>query len=220
MESHCIKGNFTVIPNAIDTSIFYPAPCKDRDKNVKKIITVARLTPDKGIGNLLKALKEVKNKRNDFFLDIIGDGQSRHDFEKMAAELDLSLQVRFLGNKDKGEVAEMMRKSDFFVLPTHHHETFCCVFAEAIACGLPIIGTTAWAVPEFFGKPEFGILVPPKNIDRLAQAIDYMLDNYQQYDSVKISQYARENFGHNAVGGKLTAIYRQTVLKSQEADIQ
>ena len=73
----------------------------------------------------------------------------------------------------------MMRQSDFFVLPTYH-ETFGCVFAEAMACGLPIIGTTAGAVPEFFGKPEFGILVPPGDITRLAQTLDYMLDNHQK----------------------------------------
>ena len=44
MEFHGIKGSFTVIPNAIDTGIFYPAVDKNHDKNVKKIITVADLS--------------------------------------------------------------------------------------------------------------------------------------------------------------------------------
>jgi len=216
MESHGIKGNFFIVPNAIDADIFSPAADKNREGSIKKIITVARITPAKGIGDLLKALKEVKKNRDDFSLSIIGTGKSRPDYEKAVKKFGLAAPVFFLGAKNKKEVAALMRQSDFFALATKHRETFCCVFAEAMACGLPIVGTTAWAVPEFFGKPEFGILVPPGDIKHLVRAIEYMLDNFQKYDSAKIAKYSREHFSHSAVGKKFSEIYRQAAAPTPQ----
>ncbi|MFH2069037.1 MAG: glycosyltransferase [Candidatus Omnitrophota bacterium] len=216
MKSHGIRGSFSVVPNTIDTDIFYPPINKKCDKNLKKMLAVARITPVKGIGDLLQALKELKKKRDDFSLDIIGAGKAKRNYEKMVDKSGLSQNVRFLGVKNKKEVASLMRQSDFFVLPTFHRETFCCVFAEAMACGLPIIGTTAWAVPEFFGNPEFGILVPPGDITRLVRAIEHMLDNCQEYDSAKIAEYSRERFSYNAIGKKFSEIYQKEFVPSPQ----
>lgn len=77
-----------------------------------------------------------------------------------------------------------------------------------MACGKLVIGTSDGGPREIINK-DIGILVPPKDIEALVDAIGYMLDNYQNYSSAKISRYAKDNFSYEVVGKKLDEIYRR-----------
>ena len=68
------------------------------------------------------------------------------------------------------------------------------------------------STPKEIITKETGILVPPKDIEALADAIGYMLDNYQNYSSAKISRYAKENFSYEVVGEKIDEIYRKIMI--------
>jgi len=169
---------------------------------------VGRLGFNKGIDDILEALRLLSEKRDDFICRIIGGGENiKAKYELMAKEYNLSSRVFFLGRKNTAEVAETMRDSDFFLLPTHF-ESFGNVFMEAIASGLPIIGTRVGGVAEYFGNPDFGILAPPKDIDFLAESINYMLDHYSEYPTEQNARWAREKFSYETVGKQLTEIYR------------
>ena len=206
IKSYGIRNKFEVVPNTVNTKMFYTPFEKEKEKrNQKTILFVGRLVPMKGVFYLLKALAKLKQKRQDFLLDIIGNGPSRKKYKELAKQLGLNVSVRFCGVKSKVEVAEFMRRSDFFVLPSLG-ETFGVVYIEAMASGLPIIATNVGGIPEIVNK-DTGILVSPKNIDALAKAIDCMLDHYQDYSPVKISKYAEERFSYKAVGKLLNSIY-------------
>lgn len=204
IKSYGIKNNFEVVPNVVNTEIFYPIKNKINNKK-KKILTVALLHPKKGIFYLLKAISKLKKIRKDFTLDIIGDGPERKKYENLSKKLGLEKFVRFHGLKTKVEIADFMRNSDFFVLPSLF-ETFGVVFIEAMACGLPIVATNVGGIPEIV-KKECGILVPPANSEKLKKAIFYMLDNFKNYSKEKISLYVNQNFTHQEVGKKITDIY-------------
>ncbi|MDD5638552.1 MAG: glycosyltransferase [Candidatus Pacebacteria bacterium] len=209
IKSYGIKNNFEVVPNVVNTKIFYPSSNKqENEKNYKKrMLLVALLDPKKGISFLLEAIAKISKKRQDFVLDIVGDGPNRKEYEDLSQKLGIQNLVKFHGLKSKEEIAEFMRNCDFFVLPSLW-ENLPCVLIEAMASGLPIIATTVGGIPEIINE-ERGILIPPKNVDVLVKAIDYMLDHYQDYLPEKISQYAKENFSYEAVGKKLDNIYRK-----------
>lgn len=208
IESYGIKNKFKVIPNVINTEMFYPSTSQHRiDK--KRILLVAVLKPQKGISYLLQALAQLKEKRQDFVLDIVGDGPNRQEYEGLAEELELGEVVKFHGMKSKPEVAEYMRQCDFFVQPSLF-ETFGVTYIEAMACGKPIVATSLPVLQEKINKDK-GILVPPKNPNALTEAIDYMLDHYQNYSSANISRYVKENFSYEVVGEKLDSVYREIV---------
>lgn len=204
IKSYDIKNRFEVIPNVANTDIFYPYTLQNRNGK-KRILFVAVLKPRKGVYYLIQALAQLKQKRQDFILDIVGDGPNREEYEKLAMELKLNDMVKFHGLKTKSEVAKFMRNSDFFVQPSLY-ETFGVVYIEAMACGKPIIASQLPVLQEKINK-ETGILVPPKDTEALADAIEYMLDHYQRYSSEKISEYAKENFSYEVVGKKLNEIY-------------
>ena len=207
IKSYGIKNRFKVVPNTVNAEIFYPSFQKEKEEiGQRRILIVAGLVPIKGIPYLLKALSQLRQKRQDFVLDIVGDGLKRKEYEELAKKSGLNQIVKFYGFRPKEEVAEFMRRSDFFVLSSLW-ENLPCVLIEAMASGLPVIATNVGGIPEIVNKEE-GILVPPKNIDALAEAIDYMLDHYQNYSPEKISQYAKDKFGYKAVGTLLNTIYK------------
>lgn len=161
----------------------------------------------------IKSLYQLKQKRKDFTLDIVvGDGLNRKEYEELTKKLDLDKIIKFYRRQPE-VVISFMRNCDFFVLPSLY-ENFGVVYIEAMACGKPVIGTSAGGPKEIITK-ETGILVPPKHIDSLTDAIDYMLDHYQDNLPEKISQYAKENFSYEVVGEKINKIYRRLVYNNE-----
>ncbi len=211
IESYGIRARFQVVPNVVDTSLFYPAEDKGhaREDSKKRLLLVGFLIPIKGVPYLLEALTRLREKRDDFMLDIVGDGPNRAEYEELSRKLGLQDIVCFHGSKAKQEVAKFMRRCDIFVLPSLF-ETFGVVLIEVLACGKPVIATEIGGVNEIITK-EVGLLVPPGDSKALADAIDYMLDHYQDYSPGKISQYAKENFSYEVVGRKLDEIYRKII---------
>jgi glycosyltransferase involved in cell wall biosynthesis len=210
-EHYGVKGTFVVVPNVVNTDVFYPSRprCECEAEAKKRMLLVAIQGPRKGIPDLLQALIQVREKRPDFILDIVGDGPCRVEHEAQAAKLGLANQVKFHGQKSKQEVGQFMRDCDFFVLPSLG-ETFGVVYIEAMACGKPVIATNAGGPKDFVNK-EVGIMVPPGDIQALKEAIEYMMDHYQSYSPEEIHGYAVERFSYGAVGKMLNTVYRTVV---------
>jgi glycosyltransferase involved in cell wall biosynthesis len=206
IERYGIHAHFQVIPNVADTILFCPPPHPRKDMNLKRLLFVGQLTPVRGVSYLLQALSSLGQKREDWRLDIVGDGGARVEYEYLAADLQLCDKVVFHGLKTKQEVAEFMRRADLYVLSSLY-ETFSAPAIEALATGTPILATCCGGPEEFVSK-EVGLLVPPGDVDSLYKGLDYMLDNLHLYSREQISQYARERFSPEIVGAKLHAIYQ------------
>lgn len=211
IEAYGIKNKFRVVPNVINPEIFHPltSPNRREEDEPKKLLSVTRLVPVKGVPYLLEALRKIKDKRDDFTLDIVGYGVNRGEYEDLAKKLGLGGVVTFHGLKLKAEVAKFMQRCDFFVQPSLQ-ETFGVVYIEAMACGKPVIATSVGG-PRETVNDDTGILVSPKDTEALKEAIEYMLDNYQNYSPEKIAQYANERFSYETVGSMLNAVYRSTL---------
>jgi glycosyltransferase involved in cell wall biosynthesis len=206
-----VRTRFQVIPNVVDTSLFSPlAACKAKDKGKKRLLTVALLDPKKGIPYLLEALAQLRERRDDFVLDIVGDGPNRAEYEELTRKLGLQDIVHFHGLKTKQEVAEFMRKADVFVLPSEW-ENLPCVIIEAMASGLPIVATDVGGIPEIVSN-EVGILVQPKNVLALAEVLNKMLENLAYYQREKIAQQAKQRFSYETIGQMLDNLYRNLIV--------
>lgn len=207
IEAYGIKSKFKIVPNVVNTEMFSPAfsQNKKRGSQRKELLLVATLTPQKGVPYLLEALSQIKQEREDFVLNIVGDGPNRREYEELTKNLGLENVVKFHGLKSKEQVAQFMRNCDFYVQPSLW-ENLPCVFIETMACGKPVIASDVGGVKEIIDK-ENGILVPPKDVEALREAIVHMLDNYQNYSPEKIAQYARERFSYKVVGKMLDDIY-------------
>jgi glycosyltransferase involved in cell wall biosynthesis len=146
-------------------------PVPPRQGPVRALLCVANLLPRKGHGVLIDALAEVRDL--DWTLLCIGsqerDPATARDIRQMIAAAGLNDRITFAGEQPPQVVEKAYRATDLFVLPSLH-EGYGMVYAEAMAHGLPIIATTAGAIPETV-PPEAGLLVPPGDATGLAGAL-------------------------------------------------
>ena len=210
IESYGITAQFRVIPNVVDPSVFFPRPGPRPGRALKRLLFVGALEPShvKGVPYLLRALAQLCQHRDDWRLDVVGDGPARTEYERLAGELQLGEYITFHGLKSKQEVAEFMRRADLFVLPSLW-ENLPCVLIEAIASGLPIVASRIGGIPELVDQ-ETGMLVPAKDVTKLSFAIAEMLTAVARIDPRWIAQKAGK-YSPEAVGREIDSIYRQVL---------
>ncbi len=144
------------------------------------ILCVARQYPRKHIADLLRAMPLVRAAVPNAHAVIVGDGPEHASLRALAAELRLGEAVNLVGAiPDDDAVARMYRQADIFCLPSVQ-EGFGIVFLEAMASGLPIVATTAAAIPEVVPHRRAGLLVPPGDVGALADALIELLRNPDQ----------------------------------------
>ena len=136
--------------------------------------TVCRLEPQKGIRYLLLAMKTILTKFPDVKLEIVGTGSLLNELQNLANELKISNSIKFLGKF--ADVIPFYKRMDIFVLPSLY-EGFGIVILEAMAMGIPIVATNVDGIKEVVINGESGILIPPKNPEAIANAVNYLIDN-------------------------------------------
>jgi glycosyltransferase involved in cell wall biosynthesis len=139
------------------------------------VLCVARQYPRKHLADLLRALALVRRAEPRARLVIIGDGPEQERLRALAAELKLGEATLFLGGiPDDEAVREWYYRSAVFCLPSLQ-EGFGIVLLEAMAAGLPVVATTAAAIPEVLPHGQAGLLVPPAQPQALAEALRALL---------------------------------------------
>ena len=206
IEHYGIHARFQVVPNVVETALFSPAASVQRDGNPKRILFVGQLVPVRGVLYLLQAISRLRQARDDWHLDIVGDGAAREEYEHLAVDLKLCDKVTFHGLKTRTEVAEFMRRADLFVVSSLA-ETFSVPAAEALASGTPVLATRCGGPEEFVGE-DVGLLVSPGNAEALSNGLDTMLDHLHLYSREHLSQHVRERFSPERVGAQLHAVYQ------------
>lgn len=160
------------VPEGIDLAAWPPPSPRGAGQT---ILCVARQYPRKRIADLIRAFAHVWQHLPAAELVIIGDGPEHNNLRALATELNLGSACRLLGAiPDDDEVKAWYYRADLFCLPSVQ-EGFGIVFLEAMAAGLPVVATTAAAIPEVVPHGEAGLLVPPGDVPALAAALTTLL---------------------------------------------
>jgi glycosyltransferase involved in cell wall biosynthesis len=169
-----------VISMGVDTERFRPAtgPSELR-RNLGDgpvILFVGRLAEKKGVRYLLEAMPAVLTEAPDAMLVIVGDGPLRAELEAQARALSITHNVRFEGAKRPDELPAYYHAADVFAGPSivaegGDTESFGLVFAEAMACGCPVIASNVGGVGDIVKDGETGLLVAQKDPEALAVGI-------------------------------------------------
>lgn len=157
----------------------------------------------KNVKGLLRAIKTISEKRQDFRLTLVGTGKDWQMCRDYANELEIPSELLcWTGELTPAEVCREMQKADAFVLPSRW-ETYGVPLAEAMAVGIPSIETDTCGLRL---TSECGLSIPADDDAALANAIEYMLDHHQEYDRDRIRQYGAR-YSYEVVGRKLLEIY-------------
>ena len=199
---------FKVIPNGINTELFYPLPEIEREKN-RIIVTNSADMPLKGLDYLLKAVKEV-SKTHPVNLTVVGKPKKKSRIIKLIKELGIGPQVTFTGRIDDGNFVRCYATATMAVIPSLY-EGFGLPAGEAMACGVPVISTSGGALPEAGG--DAGIIIPSADPRALAEAIKGLLDNPERAKALGEAGFKRVHryFTWEKAAESTVEAYRETI---------
>ncbi|MGA9292738.1 MAG: glycosyltransferase family 4 protein [Ignavibacteriaceae bacterium] len=221
-------GKVYTIPNGINTKKFHPISTKKKIALRKKlslpenkiIFTYAgRIAKAKGVMNLIEAWNSIVKKYNNIYLIYTGSGEGSYDFckdelLKYIKDNNLSKDVLVTGYVD--EMHEYLQAADVFVFPSDY-EGFGLVILEGLACGLPSVITKVGAAAEVINNYENGVVVPPKNKEKLYEGINWMLENKKLWESMgKKARISVEKYSLEVETDKYFEMFAKTMQKNNK----
>jgi glycosyltransferase involved in cell wall biosynthesis len=159
-----------VVPVGVDPTVFRPLPAVPRVRG-RVMTTASADVPMKGLSHLLEAVAKVRTERDDVHLVVVGRPKPKSRIPGLIDRLGLADAVTFVGGVTTERIVELYAEAEIACVPSLY-EGFSLPAIEAMACGVPVVGTTGGAVPEVIGADnDTGLLVAPRDPSALAAAI-------------------------------------------------
>jgi glycosyltransferase involved in cell wall biosynthesis len=158
----------------------------------------------KGLDRLMEALSKIKKE---YVLHIGGTGVMMDQYQMLANRLGISARCKFLGFVPVNAVPVFMNQLHFFV-NTSRFESFGIAIVEALASGLPVVCFHNGGPSDFVNQSN-GVLVENQHPEKLKEAIEWMLENYQTYDRERIRASVSERFSREAFVSRMNLIYQE-----------
>ena len=195
--------------------LFHGIPLEERRQRDPQpnILFVGRLAREKGVDVLLRAMYQVRQVHPELRLIIVGDGSLRPSLERMAAELEMSNYVDFLGWVLNADLPELHSHTRAMVLPSICPEAFGMVTIEAQAWGTPVIGTNIGGTTDLICHGETGLLCRPNDATDLAEQICYILEHPRQAErmAVQAREFVEENCSMDMHVNQLLQLYESVI---------
>lgn len=196
-----------VVPNGVELGDY-----QEKHGSMDTVITTSRLVYKNGVDTLIKAFVILRSKfgRLSARLVIVGDGPDREKLITLARRLDASNHVEFSGNIDPDEVPGKLAGASIFVRASRS-EGLGNSFLEAMAAGLPVIGTPVGGIPDFLRDGETGIFCRVDNPEDLAEKMNLLMENKDLYK--KVAEAGRDlvtkKYSWNGIAEKIGLILKK-----------
>lgn len=203
------------LPLGIDVQQQRPCTPRVSAHEPLRIITVARLSPEKSVEAGIEAVVRLKEARPalDLRYEIIGDGSHREAVEARIKDLGAERFVTLLGAQNQSVVREALSRSHLFLLPSQAEALPMCLM-EALGAGLAVTATNVGSVDQIVLDQRTGLLVPPGDIDAMVDSLLFLAD-----EPATASAYGRAGrshilraFDHDRQLDTLVQLYRQLLL--------
>ncbi len=210
----CDGCGVQVIHNFIDPALYnrdaYPDLLKKQFNGGRPIVMhVSNFRPVKRIRDVVKIFAGL-NAKIPSVLVMVGDGPDRDAAEEEARTLGVQHSVSFLGKIDN--IAPLLAGADLFLLPSQS-ESFGLAALEALASGVPVVGSNAGGLPEVVRNGETGVLCGVGDVDGMARgAIEILGDKnrWAAMSALAVSD-SRERFSQDAIVAKYEALYTKAI---------
>lgn len=177
------SGPLVVVPNGVDLKHFM-VPKMPHDGVV--LVTASRLVHKNAVDDIIRALALLPDSIR---LSIAGTGSDEPMLRTIAKEEGVAKRVEFLGHIDHAHLPALLQRSDIFIRPSRS-EGMGNAFIEAMAVGLPVIGTAVGGIPDFLKDGDTGYVVEVDNPKSIAAAVERIVA--QPYETRAITGRAQE----------------------------
>lgn len=180
------------------------------DTRIPVLLNVAGLYPYKGHYHLLHAVRMALDTGADFHLRIGGSGPQEIRLKELAASLNLSDRLVFLGHCSREQVAREMAASDAFVLSSSY-ETFGVVAVEALLSGKPVLATRCGGPEDIVVPNQDGYLVEKDDTTALSAGLLQLVRTLHQFDPQDLRRRCIDRFSEDAFARRHAELYRDVV---------
>jgi colanic acid/amylovoran biosynthesis glycosyltransferase len=212
------NGNIIVHRMGIDCNKFNFTARKLRANGVVQIVTIARLTEKKGVEYAIRAVAKLAKSKTNLNYTIVGDGPLKESLQQLIQELSVDPIVTLVGWKHQLEIIDILKNSDIMLAPSvtsknGDREGIPVVLMETMAMGLPIVSTVHSGIPELVENGVSGFLVPEKDVDALAEKLNYLVENPEIWNKMGAAAraFVEEHYNINKLNDKLVEIYSSSV---------
>jgi phosphatidylinositol alpha-mannosyltransferase len=206
-----IDVELEVIPNGLDVERFaHPGIAPKGLPEGRRLLWVGRLDPQKGFGVMLRAFALLAREYPDLWLVVAGDGRDRRAVGAVS-EADRA-RIVMLGAVPHDDLPPYHAAADVFVAPATGQESFGYVLVEAMAAGVPVVASDIAGYREVVRSGIEGLLVPPGDPARLADAVSRVLSD--PVLAARLSEAGRARaaaFGWDHVVPRIEAVYHRVV---------
>ena len=218
------REDIRIIPMGVDVEFFRQTADREAlhgglGREGKTILYAGRLIEWKGVEYLIKALPEVIEKHPEAKLVVVGSGPCKKDLVSVTEGLNLQDKVTFLDAVSQEELFHYYSIADVFVLPSivndeGETEGLGVVLLEAMASGVPVIGTNVGGIPDIIKDGKTGLLALQRNPHDLAEKILRILDDeaLRKELAEKGHDFVKQEFSWEVVAGKFKKIYSEALL--------
>jgi glycosyltransferase involved in cell wall biosynthesis len=202
----------TVISNGIDSEKFFLMDKLEARSmcglhtDQKYIITICRLSKEKGLDHLLKSFAKLDSQQTR--LIIIGDGPLKVSLITLSETLGIADRVDFHGVIDHREACAWYNAADIFCLPSLW-EGCPNVVIESLACGTPVVASNVGGIPDLISGDDYGYLVPPGDADALSSALENALNH--SWNNFNISKFGSSH-SWDHVAEKVIKVYERVLV--------
>ena len=180
------------------------------ERGTVKILTVARLVPEKGLEYGIRSIKEIlkRNPYTQIQYNIVGAGEQRSQLEELTRTLNLTGVVRFMGSLDQSEVQNALCEADIFLLPSVNEALPVCLM-EAQATELPVVASTVGSIDKIVRNGVSGFLVPERDVDGLAEKLIYLIEHPEVWPEMGRAgrAFIEANYDIEKLNDRLVEVY-------------
>ncbi|MEK7116803.1 MAG: glycosyltransferase family 4 protein [Patescibacteria group bacterium] len=211
------KGKTYIIPNGVDVEKFKIEILKEEKIKMREelgleesdiaLITTSRLVIKNGVGDVIKALVELPE--NIKFV-ILGEGELRKNLEELVKKLNVSGKVIFKGFVSHDYMPKYLKACDIFIRPSLS-EGMGNSFIEAMAAGIPVIGTAVGGIVDFIKEGDTGYFCQPENPDSIAGAVEKIINDSQKNQIIKNAyNMVVQKYDWNLIAKNIEKVFENT----------
>jgi glycosyltransferase involved in cell wall biosynthesis len=214
-----VRKKGRAIHNGIDMDEFHVRHAEHAAEITSEyVLCIAHQNKKKAIEVLINAFALIKERFSSLELVLVGDGPERPLLQELVKHLGLCERVRFVGFKNRADVAQFLLGCRLFALPSRS-EPFGIVITEAMACKKAVVATRVGGIPEIIEDGKNGLLVSPDNAEEFATALISVLTHPEAARKMAEQGYlaVRERFTNEQMGKSYTGLFQRLLTDMQEA---
>ena len=215
----CNNEKIHIIPQSTNTQDFPFVPRKIVANNDIIILSVGRLSIEKGFHIAIQAIAKLVQTYPDIKYHIVGGGPEENALTKLINDLDLQEHVKIFGAISTEKLLAHYSGAHIFVLPSidfrdgTHTETQGVVLQEAQSSGLPIVASKTGGIPEIIVDDKTGLLFDEENVEQLSLKISAIINDPNIYHALHLQgrKDVEDNYSIKVIGDKLLDVYKKVL---------